>query len=163
MFYKYFPVGHPVVHVGSAACSLNHFTSFGDTEGTIGLLHCEILSPRNLLIPLLALCVGDTSDTERLFFCVCRTCGQESLNVSDSGGRVPHCNHNEKQRAMQGVYTSPEVLKAVQLGYRVLQIYEEYVFEKSSADIFKSYISTIFRLKAEVGSIRCLSSSIRLF
>ena len=34
------------------------------------------------------------------------------------------CEHNEDGRALEGVYTFYELLKALQRGYRVLRLYE---------------------------------------
>ena len=48
----------------------------------------------------------------------------------------------------KAVYTSVELLKAIEFGYTVDKIYKSLVFDKS-ADLFKSYVSNFLKLKVE--------------
>lgn len=122
MYQRFMPVGQPEVHVGSASCSLTHFTSNGRTAGSIGLLYVQMLPPQNELIPVLPIRIGSSADTERMMFTLCRTCADESLSMDPT--QMPPCHHSDKQRTFEGVYTSPEVLYAVDRGYRITNIFE---------------------------------------
>lgn len=122
MYQRFMPVGQPEVHVGSASCSVKHFTSNGRTAGSIGLLYVQMLPPRTELIPVIPIRVGSSADTERMMFTLCRTCADESLSTEST--LMPPCQHSDKQRNFEGVYTSPEVLYAVDRGYRITNIFE---------------------------------------
>ncbi|CAM9787272.1 unnamed protein product [Heterosigma akashiwo] len=48
-----------------------------------------------------------------------------------------------------GTYTSVEIKKALELGYVVLDTYEQWHYPASSTELFKSYIDTFYEMKKE--------------
>ena len=48
-----------------------------------------------------------------------------------------------------GTFTTIEVLKTIEKGYKVLQIHEVWNFEKTSNDLFSEYVNYFLRLKQE--------------
>ncbi len=59
------------------------------------------------------------------------------------------CRHSEEKRSFWGTFTTMEVLKAIEKGYKVLEIHEVWHFEKTSSDLFSEYVNYFLRLKQE--------------
>ncbi|XP_021357356.1 uncharacterized protein LOC110452922 [Mizuhopecten yessoensis] len=55
----------------------------------------------------------------------------------------------DEERAILGTWCTPELKKAVKMGYVVLKIYEVYHFQDSSKQLFKEYIDTFLKCKQE--------------
>ena len=72
-----------------------------------GFIHCVVLPPDVLYLPVLWIRCRN-----RLIFALCTICAEEANQSS--------CEHTDEQRALQGVYTTPELCKAIQLGYKVM-------------------------------------------
>jgi len=107
--YGIYPIGHPEIKTSNFETINNYF----------GIVMVKILPPTKLLIPVLPVkCNG------KLMFPLCRTCAEE-LNDHTL------CSHNENQRCLTGTWVSEEVKKAVEMGYKVIQIYEVYHWSKS--------------------------------
>ena len=51
------------------------------------------------------------------------------------------------------IYTTVELLKAVQIGYKITKIHKSFKFEKST-ELFKSYIRKFLKIKAEAGGYK---------
>jgi hypothetical protein len=85
----------------------------------------------------------------RLVFTLCRTCAELENNEE--------CNHTDEQRSLTGVWCSPELNKAIEMGYEVSKVYEVYHWEDSiqynkergQKGLFHDYISTFLKIKAE--------------
>ena len=77
-----------------------------------GLVHCFVSAPPDLTIPLLPY----RTKAGRLTFPLCARCVET------------HCetciNHPLDWRGWDGVYTTPELNKAVELGYKIHVVYE---------------------------------------
>lgn len=84
----------------------------GLDEDYSGLIHVEILPPRELYIYIPAL--PHTIDG-KLTFTLFSTCAQQNENL---------CTHSDKPRVLKGVYTSPELKLASQKGYKIIKIKE---------------------------------------
>ena len=56
---------------------------------------------------------------------------------------------SEGERSFWGTFTTIEVLKAVQKGYKVLEIHEVWHFKNTSSDLFSEYVNYFLRLKQE--------------
>ena len=96
----------------------------------------KILPPRELYHPVLPLkCNG------KLMFSLCRTCTQ---NLQQEP-----CNHSDEERALSGTWVSLEITKAIEKGYKVMEIYEVWHFPAFSSDLFKDYINTFLKIKQE--------------
>ena len=59
------------------------------------------------------------------------------------------CRHSEEERSFCGTFTTIEVLKAIEKGYKVLQIHEVWHFAETSSELFSEYINFFLRLKQE--------------
>jgi sulfur relay (sulfurtransferase) complex TusBCD TusD component (DsrE family) len=79
----------------------------------IFLFQCQVLPPKDLLHPLLPDRVGHGS-TQKLIFHLCKTCA-ETRDVRDETA----CNHTDEQRAFWNAWTTIELYKAIELGYKV--------------------------------------------
>ena len=126
---KSYPVGHPTVHVSNFGSLDTAHVRFK------GLFKCAILPPQNLYIPLL----GYKSDG-KLTFPLCRTCVDTSTT---------NCEHSDMERALVGTWTCVEICKAVNLGYKLLQIYEVWEWDEWKEDMFADYMKTFFKVKEE--------------
>lgn len=116
--YGKFPIGHPTLYVGEECTQL-------DLNTTDGLIKCQILPPDALYHPVLPMKAND-----KLMFALCRTCALE-LNQND-------CVHSEEERAITGTWVMDEVLKALEKGYRILEIYEVWKYNVLQCDKSKN-------------------------
>ena len=78
---------------------------------------------------------------EKLMFPLCISCAQTKQQEK--------CQHSENERSFIGTWTSDEVNKALEKGYKIIKIYEVWHFEKSTDDLFKGYIKKFMKLKLE--------------
>ena len=117
-----FPIQHPEIFRGDICNSKN-------LNYVFGLIKCKILPPTNLLFAVLPY------RSEKLTFTLCRTCVDRQKQ---------HCTHSEDERVLYGTWTSIEVEKALELGYKVLNVYEIYHFEKRQKN-FDNYINTFMK------------------
>jgi len=135
--YFKFPVGHPVIH-GGDACS--------DIEACLrmeGLIKCSIVPPDKLYLPVLPYRYSN-----KLMFCLCRTC------VDTSSAECTRTDDGD--RALTGTWIMDEVRLAVEKGYRILEIHEVYEYqvtqykrETGEGGLFVDYINTFLKIKAE--------------
>jgi hypothetical protein len=134
-----FPTQHPVIFRGEVCNSKN-------PKHIFGLIKCKILPPTNLLFPVLPY-----RSEGKLTFPLCRKCVCE---------RAQRCTHGDEERALYGTWTSVEVQKALELGYRILNVYEIYHFEKRQK-IFDDYVNTFMKLKQESSGMpkHCLDAN----
>ena len=63
--------------------------------------------PRGLLIPAIPATING-----KLYFTLCATCAAEQKKGS--------CSHTDCQRAIRGTFCTPEINKALSLGYKVV-------------------------------------------
>ena len=111
-----------------------------------GLLKCLVLPPRDLYIPVLPY----RSRSGKLTFPLCRSCVEDGL--------TPPCLHeDEAERALMGTWTTAELDKAVELGYRILDKYEAWHYDRvrqydpstRSGGVWSEFIDSWMRLKIE--------------
>ena len=121
-----FPVGHPQIVT----------RDFLPLDRYFGLAKVKILPPRGLYLPVLPHKVDG-----RLFFPLCATCAQTK--------NVGFCTCDDEDRALVGTWCTPEILKAVDKGYRVLRIYEVYHFSQNSNSLFGDYVDHFLKIKQE--------------
>ena len=89
------------------------------------------------------------TSNEKLKFPLCCTC-------ADRENQDP-CICTDENRTIVGTWCTPELLKAVEKGYRILKIYEVYHFEESTeydkstknGGLFASYVNTFLKIKQE--------------
>jgi len=106
-----FPVGHPVIHL----------KDFPDINSIIGLISCKVLAPKKLLHPLLPFHVD-----KKLLFPLCNACAHEKRQAS--------CNHSDAARSFSGVFVTLEIHKALQLGYKIVETYEVWEYNRMQYD-----------------------------
>ncbi|KAK3737383.1 hypothetical protein QZH41_011514 [Actinostola sp. cb2023] len=111
-----YPVGHPTL--------IRRDFQFALTEHYYGLNKVKVLPPRHLYIPVLPAHIQN-----KLMFVLCRTCAEQTKQT----GR---CRHNAEERALVGTWTTPELKKAVALGYIILDVYEVWHYPQTSTDLF---------------------------
>lgn len=124
MFYKEFPIGHPIIIRGSRKEGLTgtYYCNDGNFDYTLqsyfGLVKCKVKPPKKILYhPVL-----------------------------------PHKFDGKLQfplKTMVGTWTTEEVKKALDVGYTIEKIYEVHHFEEKSNDLFKGYIGFFLKIKQE--------------
>ena len=73
------------------------------------------------------------------------------------------CSCSEANRTLYGTYYSPELLKAVEVGYTMIRIYEvchwsessQYDATSKSGGLFAGYMNLFFKLKQEASGWPC--------
>ena len=124
---KTVPTGHPEIITENFDEDLSNY---------FGLIKCTVLPPRGLFHPVLP-----HHGQNKLMFALCKTC-------ADTGNQTP-CTHSDAERAIQGTWCSVEVMKALEKGYRILQMHEVWHFPRKSDTLFKEYIDTFAKIKLE--------------
>jgi hypothetical protein len=132
--YCRYPVGHPIQIVDN----------FGSLDNYFGIAKCKVLPPRALFLPVLPM-----RSNGKLVFTLCFTC------ATDMNKDV--CRHTENERAIVGTWCTPELEKAVALGYTILKFYEifhypeseQYDPETKTGGIFTDYINNALKAKQE--------------
>ena len=103
-YYEKYPVGHYTLIPESQLKTYN--------TNWFGFVHCKILPPRGLYLPVLSY----RSKEKKLIFGLCRTCIENNKQQS--------CHHTDEERSITGFWGTPEVNKAIEKGYQVKEIYE---------------------------------------
>ena len=99
---KALPIGHPRIIT-------ENFDE--DISNYFELIKCTVLPPRGLFHPVLPY-----RTQGKLMFALCKTC-------ADTCNQTP-CTHTDHERAIQGTWCSVELVKALEKGYRILQMHE---------------------------------------
>ncbi|KAL3119299.1 hypothetical protein niasHT_000077 [Heterodera trifolii] len=136
-----YPVGVPKIIVSR---NFNVNWTVPDDVPYDGLLKVKVLPPRNLLYPLLPMHID-----EMLLFPNCWACARRAKNEFVMTKDVKKCNHRPAQRAFLGTFTSIELRKALELGYRVIGFYRAYHFEQFDSQLFKGYVRMFLKIKVE--------------
>ena len=114
-----------------------------DIRQYFGLIQCQILPPRELYHPVLPY-----RHEGKLLFPLCASCVKEEM-VKPLLGRTAKCHHTDDQRVLTGTWCSPELAKAVELGYQVQYIYEVWHFDETCEGLFEDYVNTWLKIKQE--------------
>ncbi|XP_055390586.1 uncharacterized protein LOC129619368 [Condylostylus longicornis] len=136
--YGKFPIGHPQIYVGESICSALKLNNMD------GILKCKILPPTNLLHPVLLL-----KQNNKLMFSLCRSCSEEKWLKEC-------CPHSDEERALIGTWVIDEVVKAIQKGYKMLEIYEVWEYQTTKYDknmdtqgLFTNMMNKFIKIKQE--------------
>ena len=97
---------------------------------------CTVLPLRSLFHPVLPYHAQD-----KLMFALCKTSADTANQTS--------CTHSDAETAIQGTWCSVEVMKALEKGYRILQLHEVWHFPQKTNTLFKEYIDTFAKIKLE--------------
>lgn len=99
-------------------------------------MKCKVLAPRGTYLPVLPVHCN-----KKLVFSLCMTCAD--------GMQQTVCTHSEEERSWVGTYTTVELGKAVELGYKVVRLYEIWHYPTKVTGLFKTYIQRFLKLKQE--------------
>ena len=122
--FKY-PVSHPSILIGKECDNV-------DFHHLIGLVKCDMLLLKQLYFPILPSKING-----KLLFVLCYSCAVEKNN---------ECHHAGEQRLLSGVWCSPEIKKALEMGHKIVKVYEVY---ESANDIFSSFVKYFMKLKQQ--------------
>ena len=132
-YYQKYPISHPTkIHNPEKYC-----------KSWYGLIKCKVVPPRKLYHPVLPQRIKVDS-YKKLVFTLCKTCA-ETRNQNK-------CKHTDTQRSFIGTWTTDEVSKALEKGYKILRIYKVWHFAKSTGTLFKGYIRRFMKIKLESSS-----------
>ena len=114
-----------------------------DISQYFGLIQCKVLPPRHLYHPVLPY-----RHEGKLTFPLCATCVKEQM-PKRPWERTAQCNHTDEQRVLTSTWCSPELHKAVELGYEVQYVYEVWHFHETCEGLFRDYVNTWLKIKQE--------------
>jgi len=124
---KRYPIGHPIIIQGDFDFSLKSY---------FGFVKCTVVPPRNLYLPVLPYSVDN-----KLLFPLCRTC---SLHLNQD-----LCTHDLDERSITNTWTTEELKKALEKGYKISGIFEVLHFEETNDELFSQYINMWLKVKQE--------------
>ena len=81
---------------------------------------------------------------------------QQCYNIRNS-----QCQHTDSERAITGFWTTVEVNKAIEVGYKIIDIYEVHHFNTTSTELWKSYIRKFLKIKLETSPFNCSEEEYR--
>ena len=125
--YRDYPVGHPEI--------LSQEQIDKNIGKYRGLIKCRVLPPQDLWLPVLPIHCN-----KKMVFALCRSCAEEECQ---------QCNHSLYKRCLTGTWTSVELAKAIDLGYKVLDVYHVWHWNTWSSDVYRKYIDKYLKLKQE--------------
>lgn len=116
-----------------------------DPSHYYGIVKVDILPPFALYNPVLL-----HRHKGKLTFPLCCTCVEEksALGMLE---RSYYCTHMESQRMLHGTWCTSEILKAVEMGYRVLHIHEVWHFpeDQRQTGLLAPYVNDWLKIKQE--------------
>ena len=129
-YYQKYPIGHPTKIFNTEKYDTSWY----------GLIKCKVIPPRKLYHPVLPQRIK-VDNYEKLIFTLCKRCA-ETRNQNK-------CDHSDNERSFIGTWMTDEVNEAIKKGYKVLETYEVWNFDKTSDDLFKGYIRRFMKIKLE--------------
>ena len=108
-----------------------------DFEPYFGIASVICYGPEDLLIPVLP---TKHPKSLRLMFPLCGPCSLETNQTSS-------CCHRGTERSFAGTFTTPELLKAIEMGYVIVKVKQIWHFEKSSSSLFEDYMNNYAKHK----------------
>ncbi|XP_067322381.1 uncharacterized protein [Anolis sagrei] len=123
---KEYPLGHPKII----------YKDFKPLSNYFGLVKAKVFPPRNLYFPVLPSRISG-----KLMFVLCSSCAETQHQEP--------CDHTDEERALSGTWCTVELNVAIAKGYRVVEIFEVWHFERRSVDLFSEYIKLHLRQKQE--------------
>ena len=168
--YCKYPIGHPVLYTN---IPLEDY----EKDKYFGIMKCKILPPKGLYHPVLPYKQSTRDNTHKLLFGLCRTCmnkiSVKCIHITDPilekydkmhaikrckdcrDIKSKKCDHSDEERVLVGTWSTIEIDKAIEKGYKLQKIYEIEHFEKTSTNIFKSYVDTFMKYKQEASGCKC--------
>ena len=129
-----YPLGHPEIIFNP---------SLEDFDEYFGLAKVKILPPYKLFHPVLPVRIG-----EKLTFPLCSACvvAEQAKPLLE---REAICRHSREERMLVGTWCTPELHKAIEMGYELKEVYEVWNFEKGEGGLFAEYVDTWLKVKTE--------------
>ncbi|XP_044041082.1 uncharacterized protein LOC122870739 [Siniperca chuatsi] len=132
-----YPLGHPEII----------YKDFQEPQSYFGLIRARVYPLRELYFPVLP----HRTTGSKLVFTLCRASAE--LNLQEGP-----CRHSDDDRALTGVWVTPEFNKALEMGYRIAEITEVWHFDRRSDSIFVDYMHTFLKGKQE--ALGCPSDAV---
>ena len=131
-----YPVGHPQIITQPVDQSIHSY---------FGLACVDILPPAGLFHPVLPVRAGG-----KLTFPLCGKCVEQELQ-KPMLSRCHYCTHTDSERTLRGSWCTPELLKAVEKGYKIIKIHEVWNFNamQRRTGLFADYVNTWLQVKQE--------------
>ena len=129
-----YPLDHPNIITQPTLEEFPHY---------FGLAKVDILPPKKLFHPVLPMRSGG-----KLTFPLCATCVQEQ-QARPMLERSPICHHSPAQRQLRGTWCTPEIKKALEMGYELVRVHEVWHFEERESGLFADYVNTWLKIKTE--------------
>ena len=81
---------------------------------------------------------------------LCRSCVEEEMG-KPLHEKSHHCTHSPEQRMLRGTWCTPELKKAIEMGYTIVTIHEVWHFPKNQRKIglFANYVNKWLQIKQE--------------
>jgi len=108
-----YPVGHPKIIVNPADQDIHSY---------FGMALVDVLPPYELYHPVLPY-----RHKGKLTFPLCRKCVEKEM-PKQLLEKSHECDHTPEQRTLRGTWCTPELVKAVELGYEIKRIHEVWNF-----------------------------------
>ena len=129
-----YPLGHPKI---KTRVTLEEFPLY------FGLAKVDILPPPDLYHPVLPMRSGG-----KLTFPLCAACVKEQQQ-KPMLKRTFTCHHSRAERVLRGTWCTPEINKAIKMGYELIRVHEVWHFKKTASGLFKDYVNTWLKIKTE--------------
>ena len=129
-----YPLGHPTIRT---QVTPEEFPRY------FGLAKVTILPPPELYHPVLPMRSGG-----KLTFPLCTACVQEE-QARPMLERSPICRHSPAERVLHGTWCTPEINKAMEMGYELVRVHEVWHFKERKSGLFAEYVNTWLKIKTE--------------
>ena len=123
---KIYPVKHPELITYNFDYTLKSY---------FGFIKCKVLPPRGLYLPVLPMKIN-----KKLLFPLCYACARYSYDT---------CEHCPDERSLVNTWTSVELLKAIEKGYIISEIYEVLHYPFTKDDLFSPYVYMWVKIKQQ--------------
>ena len=129
-------VGHPKVLVNPEDQDIHHY---------FGMAKVDILPPYGLYHPVLPY-----RHKGKLTFPLCQS-GMDEETTKPLLEKSCLCHHTPEQRTLRGEWCTPEIQKAVAIGYTLVKIHEVHHFppDQRKVGLFADYVNTWLKIKQE--------------
>ena len=147
--YRRFPIGHPEIFTHNFKFSTPFPNQVNGRQlPYFGLIKCRVLPPQDLLDPVLPVRFK-INGADKLVFPLCAQCAQEQNSEAGS------CQHSPLERSIVGTWVSPELQKAIDCGYKILELIEVWHYprseqlDKNKLGLFTADINFFLKMKQE--------------
>lgn len=131
-----YPIGHPIIITNPENQDIHAY--FGEAK-------VDVIPSYHLYHPVLPF-----RHRGKLTLPLCRTCMEEEM-TNDLLEKSHHCPHSPEECLLRGTWCNPELVKAVEVGYRIVHIHEVWHFpeEQRQEGLFADYVNTWLKIKQE--------------